>query len=133
MAMKDELRAKVQPANDLVEAVREASTVGAGAVEALLPSVSSFYTRSKDACSKSGSSDAQAFTLPFGSTQPVFEGSCGYWNVSHQQEATPFLLNLQEKDAKKRSKNADVCLSLLQKFTIVRPARKFAPTPSSSP
>ena len=60
------LRAKVQAANDLVEAVREDSTVGAGAVEALLPSVSSFYTRSKDACSKCGSSDAQAFTLPFG-------------------------------------------------------------------
>jgi hypothetical protein len=33
VAMKDELRAKVQAANDLVEAVREASTVGAGAVE----------------------------------------------------------------------------------------------------
>jgi hypothetical protein len=61
-AMQDELKAKVQSANDLVAAVRAASDAGGGAVERLLPNVGSFYTRTKDACSVCGSSDAFAFT-----------------------------------------------------------------------
>lgn len=99
VAMKDELRAKVQAANDLVEAVREAltaSTVGAAAVVALLPSVGSFYSRPKDTCSKCGSSDAQAFSLRAGSTKPVCYRGCSIERrVRDQPEPTPILLSQQ--------------------------------------
>jgi hypothetical protein len=102
IAMQDELRSKVQAANDLVAEVREASVAGAGAVEELLPSVEAFYTRPKDACSKCGSTDAHAFSVRDGFTlkKPVCTRGCGN-ERSHQPEPTPFFMNLQGKDAKK--------------------------------
>jgi hypothetical protein len=45
-----EMHAKIQSANDLVEAVRQASIIGREALEKLLPSVGSFYTLPKDSC-----------------------------------------------------------------------------------
>lgn len=103
VAMKDELRAKVQAANDLVEEVREAAIAGAGAVMALLPTVEKFYTRPKHACSKCGTTDAQALTKKGGSTKPTCYRGC---NIERkrprdQPEPTPILLNQQAKDAKK--------------------------------
>jgi hypothetical protein len=96
-----EMRTKLQDAMDLVSTVREATLGGAANVAALLPSVGTFYTRRKDACSVCGSDNAVAYKLRTGTTSVVCRTACGV--VSSRVKPEPILFQLSQADSAKQA------------------------------